>query len=196
MSTDYLAPTTELEAVNEILAAIGEAPVGTLSGALPVDASTALTRLRSRSRNLQAQGWSFNTDEGYTLPADNDGKVAIPRNALNVDPVDNNDLVVRGQFIYDRVNHTFVIDDDVEVDIVRFLPWEDLPQYARAFLFVATARTFQDQMIGDESLHQFTATDERMAWAAFMDAEARNADHNVIRDSWSVGRVVRRRQSL
>jgi len=193
MSTDYLAPTTELEAVNEILAAIGEAPVGTLQGALPIDASTALSRLRSRSRGLQSTGWSFNTDLAYTLSADNDGRVPLPRNALNVDPCDDLDLVVRGQYIYDRKNHTFVIDDDVDVDIVRFLPWEDLPEYARQFLFISTGRTFQDRMLGDEGLHQFNAADERLAWSKFLDAEALNADYNVIRDSWSVGRIVSRR---
>lgn len=193
MSTDYLAPTTELEAVNEILAAIGETPVGTLSGALPIDASMALTRLRARSRGLQAQGWSFNTDEAYTLAVDNDGKVPVPRNALRVDAVDSYDYVTRGGFLYDRVNHTFVIDEDVSVDIVRMLAWEDLPEYARQFLFIATARLFQDRMLGDESLHNFTETDEKVAWTAFLDSEALNADLNVLRDSFSVSRVLRRR---
>lgn len=193
MSTDYLAPTTELEAVNEILAAIGEAPVGTLLGALPIDASTALNRLRSRSRGLQSSGWSFNTDEGYELAVDGDGRVPVPRNALNVDATETNDIVTRGQYLYDRVNHTFNIGQSVKVDIVRFLPWEDLPQYVRQYLFIATARIFQDQMLGDESLHQYSSQDELTAWAAFLDAESRNADLNVIRDSWSVGRIVVRR---
>lgn len=193
MSTDYLAPTTELEAVNEILAAIGEAPVGTLQGALPIDASTALKRLRSRSRGLQASGWSFNTDYAYTLPKNAQGKVPLPVNALMVDPVDDLDIVPRGQFLYDRVNHTFVLNKDVTVDIVRFLPWEDLPEYARQFLFISTSRTFADRMLGDEALHQYTADDEKLAWANFLDAEARNADLNILRDSWSAARVIKRR---
>lgn len=194
MSTEYLAPTTELEAVNTILAAIGETPVGTLLGALPIDASIALTRLRTRSRGLQSSGWSFNTDEGYTLAVDNDGKVPIPRNALNVDATESNDIVTRGDFLYDRANHTFVIDEEVVVDIVRFLPWEDLPEYVRQYLFISTARTFQDQMLGDESLHTYTEKDEKLAWVAFLDAEARNADFNVLRDSSAVSRVLRRRR--
>jgi len=194
MSTDYLAPTTELEAVNTILAAIGETPVGTLSVALPVDASIALTRLRAKSRGVQSSGWSFNTDERFTLSPLADGRVPIPRNALNVDASENNDYVTRGSFFYDRVRHTFFIQRDIVADIVRFLPWNDLPEYARQYLFTSVCRTFQDQMLGDESLHQYTQSDEQLAWAAFLDAEGRNADFNVLTDSPTVGRILRRRR--
>lgn len=193
MSTDYLAPTTELEAVNSILAAIGETPVGTLSGALPIDASIALTRLRSASRGFQSQGWSFNTDEGFTLSPEVDGRVPVPRNALNVDATETNDYVVRGAYLYDRVRHTFDIGKDVKVDIVRFLPWNQLPEYVRQFLFISTGLTFQDQMLGDESLHTFTQDNVVLARVALLDAESRNADLNVLSDSYSVGRVVRLR---
>lgn len=193
MSTDYLAPTTELEAVNTILAAIGETPVGTLSGTLPIDASVALTRLRAKSRGLQSNGWSFNTDENFILNPEIDGRVPIPRNALNVDASENNDLVTRGSYFYDRVKHTFILKQNVKADIVRFLPWTDLPEYARQFVFTSVARTFQDQMLGDESLHQYTQEDEKAAWANFLDSEARNADLNVLTDSRSVSRVLRRR---
>ncbi len=194
MSTTYLAPTTELEAVNEILAAIGETPVGTLSGALPIDASMALSRLRTRSRGLQAQGWSFNTDEDYTLSPDTSGKVPIPGNALRVDASDSYDFVARGSFLYDRVNHTTNIGKTVKVEIVRMLPWSDLPEYVRQYLFVGTARTFQDRMLGDESLHSYTEADERAAWAAYLDSESLNADLNVLRHSPTVSRILRRRR--
>jgi hypothetical protein len=193
MSTDYLAPTTELEAVNEILAAIGETPVGTLSGALPIDASLALTRLRSRSRGLQMQGWSFNTDDEYTLAVDGDGKIPLPTTTLRVDPCNTNDYVQRGLWLYDRIEHTYIIGEDVDVDIVWMLPWTDLPEYVRQYLFIATARLFQDRMLGDEALHQFTAADEQGAWALFLECEAQNADLNVLSDSYPVSRILRRR---
>lgn len=195
MSTAYLAPTTELEAVNEMLATIGEAPVGTLTGSLPIDASTALQRLRERSRALQASGWSFNTDEGMSLAAQEDGRVPLPRNALKADFPDNPDYVVRGGFVYDTSNHTFTIGTNVTADIVRFLPFDDLPEYARQFIMIAAARRFQDKMLGDEGLHSFTLQDERQAWASFHDAEADIADLNVLSGSTSVQRIIRKRRS-
>ncbi len=76
---------------------------------------------------------------------------------------------------------------------MRFLPWEDLPEYVRQYLFIATARTFADQILGDDSLHKFTASDEESAWVAFMDAESRNADLNVLTGSPTVQRVLRKR---
>lgn len=193
MATETLTPTTELEAVNEILATIGEAPVGTLVGALPVDASTALKRLRSRSRTLQSAGWSFNTDFLFSLAVNSDGEIPVPPNALSVDIPGNNDFVWRSGKIYDRANHTFQHTAPVEADIVRYLPFEDLPEYARQVIFISAARKFQDQLLGDEGLHQFTQEDEQRAWSAFLDAEAEHADYNVLSNSTSVQRVIRKR---
>ena len=42
--------TTELEAVNTILSAIGESPVNSLSGTLPIDATQAKNLLTEISR--------------------------------------------------------------------------------------------------------------------------------------------------
>ena len=56
-------PTTdsqdELQAVNQILASVGQAPVTTLEQTNP-DVSIALDTLRQVSREVQAEGWSFN----------------------------------------------------------------------------------------------------------------------------------------
>lgn len=191
--TDYLTPTTELEAVNEILAVIGEAPVASLTGSLPTDAAMALNRLRTRSRGLQAQGWSFNTDHDYELAVDANNEIPLPNNALSVDAVDDLNIVTRGRKLYDRVKHTYKIGKNIKVDIIRFLPFEELPEYARQFLFISTGRRFQDQLLGDADLHQFTRDDESAAWAAFLNSEAEHGDYNVIRESAPVNRVVRRR---
>ncbi len=48
--------TTELEAVNTILSTIGESPVNSLTGTLPVDATTALNVLDEISREVQSAG--------------------------------------------------------------------------------------------------------------------------------------------
>jgi hypothetical protein len=193
MSLEILTPTTELEAVNEILATIGEAPLNTLAGALPSDAATALTRLRSRSRSLQAKGWSFNMDFNFRMSPNGEGEIALPANALSVDATDDLHIISRGRRLYDRVNHTFKIGRAVQCDVIRFLPFDELPEYARQFIFMAAARRFQDQLLGDEALHQFTQRDETMAWAAFLDAEAEAGDYNVLRDSPSVSRIIMKR---
>lgn len=65
-----LAPMTELEAVNAMLSAIGEAPLpaGTdLSTITQADVLMALNLLRNTTRDVQSMGWRFNTEHGYQL---------------------------------------------------------------------------------------------------------------------------------
>lgn len=62
-----LTPTTELEAVNQMLATIMEAPINTLLGAESLDAQRAITTLAEVSRDLQQTGWNFNTEVAFPL---------------------------------------------------------------------------------------------------------------------------------
>ena len=58
-----LSGTTQLEAVNTLLHTIGEAPVNSLTGTLPIDATLALNTINEISREVQAAGWHFNSIE-------------------------------------------------------------------------------------------------------------------------------------
>ena len=48
-----VAATTELECINIMLAAIGEAPINSLIGLLPVDAVTAQSTLLEDNKSIQ-----------------------------------------------------------------------------------------------------------------------------------------------
>lgn len=64
-----IVPTTELEAVNAMLSAIGEAPITTLSP-LPTapDVVMAINLLRNQCREVCTMGWRFNMEWGYEIP--------------------------------------------------------------------------------------------------------------------------------
>jgi hypothetical protein len=62
-----LAPTTELEAVNAMLASIGEAPIDTLDSATQADVVMAINTLRNTAREIQSMGWRFNTEFGVQV---------------------------------------------------------------------------------------------------------------------------------
>ena len=47
-----IAATTELESVNIMLAAIGESPINSLSGTLPVDARLAQSTLKEVNKDV------------------------------------------------------------------------------------------------------------------------------------------------
>lgn len=191
--TTYLAPTTELAAVNAMLRSIGEAPIASLTGIGVIDAEIALTNLRSVSREVQVKGWDFNTEEALELIVNGSGNIPVPSNTLSVDPTDETKkLVLRGSRLYDRVNHTYTFTAPVEVDLILMLPFEELPEAARQYIYVRAARQFQDSTVGDSALHRYHEADEMRALATFMQVAGETEDLNILTDSWSVARILNR----
>ena len=78
--------TTELEAVKYYsFSTIGEAPLNTLSGSLPVDGTIAKNVLSEVAREVQSQGWHFNTHYKVTLTRNTDNKIPVATNIVRVE---------------------------------------------------------------------------------------------------------------
>ncbi|CDN47567.1 tail protein [Neorhizobium galegae] len=188
-------PTTVLEAVNQIIATIGEPPVNSVEDSGVIDAVMALQALSAVNRAVQLKGWHWNTEEDYPIaPSYPEGEIKLPRNALKVDTTGADkslDLVVRGQRLYDRRNHTFEIGKTVKVEIVFLLPFEELPEAARTYITIKAGRRFQEGQIGSELLSNFSLRDEQMALFALEDAEGETADLNILDNSF-IGEVTSR----
>lgn len=180
---DILTPTTELEAINLMLASIGESPVNTVEDNGLVDAATARTILRATSKRLQQKGWTWNTELELKLTRSfPDKTITLPPNVLKADTsgVDAGvDVVQRGLRLYDRKEHTYAFDHDLTVDMVIGLPFDELPEAARQFCVVAAGRKFQQGFVGSQTLDEFTKRDELLAWSDLINAEADAADYNV-----------------
>ena len=67
--TQSISPLTELEAINQVLVAIGQGPVDTLDNTNP-DVAVVQTTMSQVSRDVQAEGWSFNKQQNYPLTPD------------------------------------------------------------------------------------------------------------------------------
>ena len=63
-----LTGSTELEAVNEMLAAIGVAPVASLDSTTSRDAILAKTAIKTVAREVLLERWRFNSEFGVQLP--------------------------------------------------------------------------------------------------------------------------------
>ena len=106
------AASTELDAVNQILSSVGQAPVTTLDLQNP-EVAIVLTTLREVSKQVQTEGWMFNQERSYTLKPDSTTEeILYPTNALQIDTNvnehrDDYDVVRRGNKLYDRLHHTF-----------------------------------------------------------------------------------------
>ena len=76
-----MAGTTQLDAVNTMLSAIGEAPVNSLSSGL-VEAEVAESILNTVDREVQAMGWHFNTELNKSFAQDTSGNILLPPDVL------------------------------------------------------------------------------------------------------------------
>jgi hypothetical protein len=191
-----LVPTTRLEAVNELLGSIGESPVNTDSNTGLVEADLAAARIDSTSRSLQKRGWHWNTLINYELVPDINGFIYVPASCLKVDTWGKDrhlDYVQRGNRLYDRENNTFNIGKTVVVEMVLFLPFNELPENARHYVTMSAARKFQERLFGSPELSGYDKDDETQAWFDLLDAESDTCDYNMLTDSLSVMQIINRK---
>ena len=189
--------TSELEAVNTILSAIGEAPVNTITGTLPIDATQALSLLKEISREVQSGGWFFNSFYDYTLSLDTDSKIPLATNIMRVDlninkyaPTTYN-VIKRGGFLFNKKDNTYTFDKALDAEVILFLPFDELPENARRYITIRAARIFQDRLLGANTLHGFGIVDEQNAMAILKQEEADTADHSIF-NNWDSYRIINR----
>ena len=179
-----VAATTELECINIMLAAIGEAPVNSLTGTVPVDVRIAQSTLIEVNKQVQSEGWSFNTEIDVTLTRDGSNNIPLGTDVLRVDAQTHDhpsiDPIQRGLKLYDRKNNTFVFDEDIRCTVVYFRSFDELPEQARSYMTIKAARIFVDRFVSDQSLRTYTEGDEIRARSVLMETDLSNADHNML----------------
>lgn len=122
-----IVPTTLLEAINEMLAAVGRGPVSSVIDPTNIggEEQKALAILNDMSVEVQTKGWWFNSEYEYILtPNPLDGTIPLPINCLTVrrttkhfskqtrPQYDRHRIfTMRGvdgkMYLYDIANHTF-----------------------------------------------------------------------------------------
>tara|TARA_R100000278_G_scaffold43892_1_gene38314 strand:+ start:293 stop:901 length:609 start_codon:yes stop_codon:yes gene_type:complete len=188
-----VAATTELESINIMLAAIGEAPINSLTGTLPVDARLAQSTLTEVSKEVQSEGWSFNTEIDVTLTRDVSNHISLSTSVLRVDPNIHQhptiDAIQRSLKLYDRLNNKYEFDEDLICTIVYFRDFNEITEPARRYITIKAARIFVDRLVSDDGLRTYTQQDETRARAILMETDLANGDHNVLRGDPSLTSV-------
>ena len=189
-----VAATTELESVNIMLAAIGEAPINSLTGTLPVDARLAQSTLTEVNKEVQSEGWSFNTEIDVTLTKnDANNHISLSTDVLRVDPNIHQhptiDAIQRGLKLYDRLNNKYEFDEDLICTVVYFRTFDEIPEPARRYITIKAARIFVDRLVSDDGLRTYTQQDEVRARAILMETDLANGDHNILRGDPSLTSV-------
>ena len=178
-------PTTnaqrELPAVNQILQSCGQAPVTTLDQTNP-DVAIAYQTLLEVSREVQAEGWSFNKEYHYEMNPDTDKNILIPANILQIDATRNAanvqlDIVRRSGKLYDKANHTYEFNNAVACDIVWFFDWIDLPTPIQDYITSRAATIASSRIVGDEAQYQVLNRKESYCRAMAMEYEFNQGDY-------------------
>jgi len=178
------AVSTELDAVNQILSSVGQAPVTTLDLQNP-EVSIVLNTLREVNKQVQAEGWIFNTERHYTLARDTTtNEIAYPFNLLQIDANHDHhreefDLVRRNGKLYDRLNHTYTFTKDVEADVVWYFDFTDVPPAFQQYITARAARMCCVKMVGDRELQALLQEQEMMTRAAALEYDCNQGDYSM-----------------
>lgn len=190
MSDPTLA-LTKLDAVNLMLASIGQSPMNTIEGTIPKEVTKAVLALDNALREVCTQGWSFNSDREYPMTPDGSNQIDIPAGASFVDPTYGENYTMRydstgtpGMRLYN--NDTRVFNDFARVvkcDIIWLFEYEQIPQHARQYVVTKAARKFQSGLLASQILYEFTREMETEAYATFRRMEKRQKDYNINKHS-------------
>ncbi len=180
--------TTKLEAVNTMLGNIGESPVTqiTVTSTLPISAVTAITVLDEVSREVQSEGWHFNTVNKQTLTPNSSDEIVLAADIMHVDTLDNSkDIVQRGGKLFNREDNTFTFTGAIDVRLMFLLDFTDLPEQARRYITLKASRVFQARTVGSQELEQQILRDELKARYNLEEMDGQGADRTIF-DNYDV----------
>ena len=178
--------TTILEAVNVMLATIGEQPVNSLAPPSQqiTEAVVAQKMLLEKHKAGQQQGWAWNTDRDYPFARDaSTGEVSLPVTAARVviDQGRHTDLVARGLRVWNSKRFTYQLDEpSVAATVVWFLPWDECPEAYNRWTLIRAGRVFCARFVGEVNGVQFAAVDEDAAFTELQRVETQQARPNVL----------------
>ena len=174
---------------------VGESPVNTLTVQSP-EVAIAQSTLRQVCREVQAEGWKFNTETEYPINLDSNNHCIIPNNVLQIDlnhfkHLNDFDVVKRSDNgvmkLYDLIEHRFNFENTSEaklyVDVIWMVDFEDVPQAFKDYITTRAARIASNRMINDPKAAELMSTDESLARALAVEYDTNQADYNIFNDA-------------
>ena len=148
------------------------------------DVAIALNTLREVSREVQAEGWSYNTEFDYKITPDSNDEIRIPADVLQMDLnqgyTENieKDAIFRGGKLYDKKAHSYKWTvETVYVDIVWYFDWESIPTPIQAYIVSRAAAIVSSRIIGDTSQYQILQQKELTTRSQALEYECNQGDY-------------------
>ena len=173
---------------------VGESSVNTLTVQSP-EVTIAQSTLRQVCREVQAEGWKFNTENEYPITLDSNNHCLIPNNVLQIDlnhfkHLNDFDVVKRNDSgtmkLYDLLEHRYNFENTSEgklyVDIIWMIDFEDIPQVFKDYITQRASRIAANRMVNDPTLAESMATDEALARSLALEYDTNQGDYNIFND--------------
>ena len=149
------------------------------------DVAIALNTLREVSREVQAEGWSYNTEFDYKITPDSNNEIRIADDVLQMDlnqgyPENiEKDAVFRGGKLYDKKAHSYTwTAETVYVDIVWYFDWESIPAPIQAHIVARAAAIVSSRIIGDSNQYQILQQKEAVTRSQALEYECNQGDYS------------------
>lgn len=175
-----LMTITELDAINQILTAIGSDPVMSLEDNLDMDVINARRLLKDTSRHIQRQGWDFNKTTRTLTPDTETKKIPWDDTIISLSSSDGNTYVKRGSYLYNMTDDTYEFPKAIEVTIVYGVDFDDLPDCFKNYVTAKTAMDFQSRYFGDTTVSQDLQYAMQLAWQDIVNYDINMADANML----------------
>lgn len=192
------ASLTKLDVVNTCLSLLGEDAVDAIAEdqSDPQDVKNALRMLAEADREVQSEGWHWNTLENVSVSKDINDEYVLGTDVLSVDIDPHSgcgpDITLRGGKLYDRTNNTTVFTSGrLTLTMRKFLDFVDVPPKAQTYISIKSARKFQARFLGDQATQAYSQEDEFRARRELLSEEAEQSDRSLL-DRPNVRRYLRR----
>lgn len=168
---------TELDIINDMLAATGTLPVTAANTKHPmyIKANTKLDLVKA---DVLKMGMWFNTVT-RTLQPNTDGIVYVPAGVLSMQIIDSNlKLTKRGNRVYDLNKGNFEIGCPLKVTLIEDVAFDDLPQSAYDYLRCKAVYEFYTNQQGTEPRLSIYRDNQNNAWTLLWRDHIRNSNTN------------------
>lgn len=175
---------TELAAVNQILSAVGQAPVTELDPTNP-EVSIVYDTLVTCSRECQAEGWVFNTEYHYPIVPDINKEIVVPANILRIELSNgfNTEGIIairRNGRLYNMNDHTYKWDKSpVECDVTWLFDWKDIPDAFRDYIVSRASTITAVKVVGDPNLYKMLQEREAVNRATIIEFECNQGNYSM-----------------
>lgn len=177
----------EIDAVNTILNSIGQASVSALEATNP-DVTIAYDTLIIVSREVQAEGWTINTEEHVKITPDVNDEIVISAITGDVLQIDlsrdvvanmGKDAIIKSGKLYDRVEKSYEwTADEVYCDIVYLYSFSDLPVQYRDYITARAAAIVSSRIVGDSNQYQVLKLKETECRALVIEYDCNQGDYS------------------